>query len=196
MSMTLAKYVRCRIMSINSAILKTTSQSAIRDFSATAAHNQSGHVNIKALLSKPTWSVKSLLPTSKTTETEVTPEKLYHLLRLSALPLPKTPEEEAQMLKTLHSQLHFVKEIQKVDTEGVEPLVAIRDETEEARFENTIGLETLEEAFANEETKGRNQRPRRRRDAVVDTKGAEDWDALGTAGRTSGKYFIVNSSKE
>jgi Asp-tRNA(Asn)/Glu-tRNA(Gln) amidotransferase C subunit len=100
------------------------------------------------------------------------------------------------MLKTLHSQLHFVNEIQKVDTTGIEPLIAIRDESEEATKEMTIGLETLKAQLDSEEIKGRNKRPRRRRDAPVETHGSEAWNVLGTAEKTVGKYFVVDSSKE
>lgn len=101
------------------------------------------------------------------------------------------------MLQSLHTQLHFVKEIQSVDTTGVEPLVAIRDETDAAKARNTIGMKdpAIIEALKNEEMKGRNKRPRRNRDAEVDTKGAEDWDALGTAKKTVGRFFVVDSSK-
>jgi Asp-tRNA(Asn)/Glu-tRNA(Gln) amidotransferase C subunit len=131
---------------------------------------------------------------------EITPAKLHHLLRLSALPLPKSPKEEAEMLKTLHSQLHFVKDIQKVDTEGVEPLQSIRDETEEGVKDITIGMEELKEAFEKEEIKGRNRRPRRKRAEVLDTYEVEDWDVLGTAGETvefaGGKFFVVRSGKD
>jgi Asp-tRNA(Asn)/Glu-tRNA(Gln) amidotransferase C subunit len=158
-------------------------------------------IDIDALLSKPTWSVRSLLPDPAAPPSEeITPEKLHHLLRLSALPLPKSPEEEAEMLKTLHSQLHFVKDIQKVDTEGVEPLQSIRDETEEGFKDITIGMEELKEAFEKEEIKGRNRRPRRRRGDVVDTTGVEDWDVFGTASEkvelAGGKFFVVRSGKE
>jgi Asp-tRNA(Asn)/Glu-tRNA(Gln) amidotransferase C subunit len=158
-------------------------------------------VDIDALLSKPTWSVRSLLPDPEAPPSEeITPAKLHHLLRLSALPLPKSPEEEAEMLKTLHSQLHFVKDIQKVDTEGVEPLQSIRDETEEGIKDITIGMKELEEAFEKEEIKGRNKRPRRKRGEAVGTKGVEDWDVLGTAGEkvelAGGKFFVVRSGKE
>jgi len=104
------------------------------------------------------------------------------------------------MLKVLHSQLHFVRDIQRVDTEGVEPLQSIRDETEGGIADATIGLEHLEEALSKEEYIGRNRRPRRKRDEPVDTNGAEDWDILGTASETvetaGGRYFIVRSGKE
>ncbi|KAL3421903.1 duf726 domain protein [Phlyctema vagabunda] len=102
------------------------------------------------------------------------------------------------MLKTLHSQLHFVRDIQSVDTEGIEPLQSIRDETEEGIKEITIGLDTpeIKEALAKEDYKGRNKRPRRRRDEKVDTKGVEDWDALSTAEKTEGRYFVVSSGKQ
>lgn len=154
-------------------------------------------IDVKALLSKPSWSVRSLLPSaSDAPSTEVTREQLRHLLRLSALPQPRDTEHEDEMLKTLHSQLHFVKAIQRVDTDGVEPLVSIRDETQEAQIENTIGLETLKEALGNEDIQGKNRRPRRRRDLKVDTGDAEDWDVLGTASRKVGKYFVVDCKKD
>jgi len=158
---------------------------------------EDGALDIGAFLSKPSWSVRSLLPSSPDASTpNVTRKQLHHLLRLSALPQPKNLEEENTMLRTLRSQLHFVKEIQSVDTTGVEPLVALRDETEEGIKEITIGLETLREAFSNEEIKGRNRRPKRRRDVKVEPPAeAKDWDVLGTATRTKGKYFVVNSGK-
>ncbi|CZT06680.1 related to a-agglutinin core protein AGA1 [Rhynchosporium graminicola] len=158
-------------------------------------------LNIAALLSKPTWSVRSLLsPTSAPPSTEITPRKLHHLLRLSALPLPKTPEEEASMLTTLHSQLQFLKNIQDVNTDGVEPLQSLRDETEEGIKNITIGLETLKDALGEEDIKGRNKRPRRRRrESLPVIRGVEDWDALKTASEKvetpMGKYFIVRSGK-
>lgn len=104
------------------------------------------------------------------------------------------------MLKILHSQLHFVKDIQKVDTEGVEPLQSIRDETEQGIKETTIGMAELKKALEKEEIKGRNMRPRRKREEVVEKQKVEDWDVLGTAGETvelaGGKYFVVRSGKE
>jgi hypothetical protein len=158
-------------------------------------------LDIGALLSKPTWSVRSLLPDpSKPPSEEITPKQLHHLLRLSALPQPDSLVSEAEMLKTLHSQLHFVRDIQSVNTEGVEPLQSIRDETEEGITEATIGLEDLKEALGKEEFKGRNRRPRRRRGEAVDTNGAEDWDVLATAEvkieTAAGKYFVVRSGKD
>lgn len=163
-----------------------------RDFTTTR-----DKVDVKSLLSKPSWSVRSLLPSASATPSiEVTREQLRHLLRLSALPQPRDIDHEDEMLKTLHSQLHFVKALQTVNTEGVEPLVSIRDETPEAQIENTIGLETLKDALANEDIQGKNGRPRRRRDMKVDTGDAEDWDVLGTASRKVGKYFVVDSKKD
>lgn len=158
-------------------------------------------LDITALLSKPTWSVRSLLPPeSEAPKQKISPQQLHHLLRLSALPPPSSPEEEAQMLKTLHSQLHFVRDIQSVDTEGVEPLQSIRDETEEGIREATIGVEDLRDAFREEEIKGRNRRPRRKRTPVVEEKEVEGWDVLGTAEETvkvgGSRYFVVRSGKE
>ncbi|RYC53837.1 hypothetical protein CHU98_g12375, partial [Xylaria longipes] len=109
--------------------------------------------DLTSLLSQPTWSVRSLLPPSSPSpsqQTTITPATLHHLLRLSALPLPQTPEEESQMLSTLSSQLHFVRAIQGVDTAGVSPLRVIRDETAAGLREQTIGLAELWEALEAE----------------------------------------------
>ncbi|KFY14141.1 hypothetical protein V491_06138 [Pseudogymnoascus sp. VKM F-3775] len=147
-------------------------------------------------LSKPSWSVQSLLPSAADAAAtpSTTPAQLSHLLRLSALPQPKDAAEEESMIAMLESQLHFVKEIQKVDTTGVEPLQAIREETAEALAECTIGLEALEDALAQEEFKGKMKRPRRRESdpKEMDYK----WEPLATANRTAGEYFVVKNKKD
>jgi Asp-tRNA(Asn)/Glu-tRNA(Gln) amidotransferase C subunit len=99
---------------------------------------------LEQLLATPTWSVESLLPpkTQPPDAPKITSEQLHHLLRLSALPPPETNEQEQKMLDTLAAQLHFVGKIQEVDTTGVEPLRAIRDETVGAEEEQTITLAT------------------------------------------------------
>lgn len=151
------------------------------------------------LLYKPTWSVRSLLPPKSPTQT-ITRTQLHHLLRLSALPLPKDKAEEKKMLQSLHAQLHFVGDIQGVNTDGVEPLVRIAEETEAGRKEATIGLEDLREALDKEIVTGRNKRSRRVRDGVNMGEG-EDWDVFKTASETvdvpgSGRYFVVRGGKE
>ncbi|KAI9681314.1 MAG: hypothetical protein M1817_002597 [Caeruleum heppii] len=150
------------------------------------------------LLSTPSWSVRSLLPSSETAikAPEVTSKQLHHLLRLSALPPPSSPAEETKMLQTLQSQLHFVQDIQSVDTTSVDPLRSIRDETPEAEAENEITMEKLKGAFDKEEVRGPSKRIRRKKGLTVDTKGAEDWDVLGLASRKVGRYFVVESKKE
>lgn len=100
------------------------------------------------------------------------------------------------MLRTLHSQLHFVRDVQSVDTTGVEPLRSLRDETTEGVAETTIGLQELQDALAKEIRFGHKQRPKRVRGTKVDTAGIEDWDPLGTASRKAGKYFVVQSKRE
>lgn len=142
---------------------------------------------------KPTWTTHSLLDGAA--PESVSPAQLSHLLRLSALPQPRDAQEEAALLSDLQSQLRFVRRIQEVDTTGVEPLRAVRDETSAARDEATLGLEQLGDALRDEVTVGHYKRPRRvRKD--VDTKGVEDWDPLKTASKTSGRYFVVEGGKE
>ncbi|KAG6031474.1 hypothetical protein E4U40_007144 [Claviceps sp. LM458 group G5] len=150
------------------------------------------------ILSKPSWSIRSLrepsLPAAESASREtITPKQLHHLLRLAALPLPQTPAEEASMIETLQSQLQFVRAVQRVDTAGVEPLRAIRDETLEAVRENTITLEDVKSLLSEEEHVGHYKRPRRIRKEIEEPD--EKWDVLGTASRKAGKYFVVDSSK-
>ncbi|KAI0187187.1 DUF726 domain protein [Xylaria flabelliformis] len=177
--------------------------------------------DLPSLLSQPTWSVRSLLPQASQPST-ITSKTLHHLLRLSALPLPQSPEEESQMLATLSSQLHFVRAIQGVDTTDVAPLRVIRDETAAGLREQTIGLAELREALEAEDVVGHARRPRRRR--IQRTAGGQEssssseegrdterhtssqeqeqilneegnWDVLGGATETAGgRYFVVRSS--
>ncbi|RAK96256.1 DUF726 domain protein [Aspergillus ibericus CBS 121593] len=153
----------------------------------------SDDADIDAMLAKPTWSVRSLLPddSAKTSTLSVTPTQLRHLLRLSALPQPANEEEEKKMLETLESQIHFVKQIQSVDATGVEPLQSIRDETPEAVKENTIGLEQLREALSKERVVGRNKRIQRVEGPRNDRPDGDIWDgnALAYASKTKGKFF-------
>lgn len=162
---------------------------------------------IREFLHQPTWSVKSLLPDASVPSQQqqqqqqtptITARELHHLLRLSALPQPKSTAEESSLLETLQTQLHFVREIQKVDTTGVEPLVSISDETAEAQAENTITLADLREELDAEEKVGRNGRVRRvARGEDVEATKAESWDLFKMAeGKTVGRYFVVRRHKE
>ncbi|KAL6910370.1 hypothetical protein GGI43DRAFT_9074 [Trichoderma evansii] len=165
-------------------------------FSSPLSSKASPSSTAQDILSKPTWSVSSLLPSQTHTESPetITPAQLHHLLRLSALPLPKSPAEEQSMIETLQSQLQFARAVQRVDTKGVEPLRAIRDETEAAVRENTIGLDDLKDTLAKEALVGHYQRPRRVKEQIQSD--AENWDALATASRKAGKYFVVESGKK
>ncbi|KAL5113887.1 hypothetical protein ACEQ8H_008237 [Pleosporales sp. CAS-2024a] len=152
---------------------------------------------LEYLLAEPTWSVESLLPPSARAPDapEITSQQLHHLLRLSALPPPASPEQEQEMLDTLAAQLHFVGKIQEIDTTGVEPLRAIRDESAAAQAEQTITLATLKDALGKEQTIGTHYKRIQRDTTPVDAKDAEDWDVLGSAERKVGKYFVVESER-
>jgi hypothetical protein len=99
------------------------------------------------------------------------------------------------MLDTLAAQLHFVGKIQELDTTGVEPLRAIRDESAAAEEEQTITVATLKDAFENEKIIGTHHKRIQRDATPVDAKDAEDWDVLGSAERKAGKYFVVESER-
>lgn len=99
------------------------------------------------------------------------------------------------MLRTLESQIHFVKEMQTVDTTGVEPLRSIRDETAAATQETAIGLDQLRDALAKEEVSGRRRRIQRLQGERESQPDGPTWDgdALGYASKTKGKYFVVET---
>lgn len=150
--------------------------------------------HIISLLERPSWSVRSMLPDSKSTESrQITKEQLHHLLKLSALPLPTTEQEEQRMLNTLESQIHFVKEVQQVDTNGVEPLVAIRDETAEAIGEQMITLDTLRPYLDKEKKVGQNGTIRRQKptEMIRDSGWSPFEMGEGKETRKKGKFFFV-----
>ncbi|KAE8393617.1 DUF726-domain-containing protein [Aspergillus alliaceus] len=176
----------------------TASQLSRRISPLTSRLSRSEEVDVDALLAKPSWSVRSLLPdqSAKQSSQSVTPAQLHHLLRLSALPQPSSKEEETKMLETLESQIHFVREIQRADTTGVVPLQSIRDESPEALKENTVGLGQLKEALSKERVVGRNKRIQRVESERNDCPDGDAWDgnALGYASKTKGKFFVFGSA--
>lgn len=103
------------------------------------------------------------------------------------------------MISDLQSQLHFVRAIQEVDTEGVEPLVALRDETEEGLKEGTIGLEEMRGELGKEEVVGMRGRIVRRKDAEATgarEKEGGDSDLLAQAPKRLGRYVVVDTAKD
>lgn len=124
----------------------------------------------------------------------MTPKELHHLLRLSALPQPSNPAEEKDMLQTLESQIHFVKEVQRVDTSNVTPLRSIRDETEHAQRENTISLSDLKPTLDRETRVGRTRKIQRQKAERLEHPDGESWDrdALKAANKKMGKFFVVH----
>ena len=148
--------------------------------------------DIEAMLAEPSWSVNRLFTSHhSSSESPISKKQLHHLLRLSALPLPANEAEEAKMLKDLGSQLHFVRAIQDVDTDGVEPLVSLRDETVEAAKEDEITVDTLKEDLAKETVTG--IRGRITRSDHAEKEDAEDWDALACAPKTVGRYIALDN---
>lgn len=101
-------------------------------------------------------------------------------------------------METLESQIHFVKEVQKVNTNGVEPLVVIRDETAESIHEQTITIEKLKPYLDQEERVGNNGTIRRRKSTEMITDSGWDPFELGDGKETrkKGKYFFVKRSKD
>ena len=106
------------------------------------------------------------------------------------------------MIKDLQAQLRFVQTIQSVDTEGIEPLQAIRDETEEGRKRRTFTVDSLKEEFAKEEKAGKRGRIRRRKttedeaSSNLETASEKKWDPLSHAKKTQGRYFVVDTEHD
>lgn len=106
------------------------------------------------------------------------------------------------MISDLQSQLEFVRAIREVDTEGVEPLVALRDETEEGVKEGTIGLEEMRGELEKEEVVGMRGRIVRRKGAKVRGNGEggkeedRNLDLLAQAPRKWGRYVVVDTAKD
>lgn len=102
------------------------------------------------------------------------------------------------MLANLQSQVHFVKEVQKVDTTGVEPLVAIRDETDAAKEEDAITLDKLKPWLDQEEKVGVNGTIRRKKSQEPPQPlGWDPFDLGGTnrENKRMGKFFFVKKEK-
>ncbi|KAI4743650.1 hypothetical protein E4T50_05966 [Aureobasidium sp. EXF-12298] len=90
------------------------------------------------------------------------------------------------MLSSLHSHLHFVAEIRKVNTTNITPLQSLRDETSAGKKEQEIGLEELEDAFKSEDIKGKYyKRIRRRQEEAAEGESARTWDVMGAARKKS-----------
>jgi Asp-tRNA(Asn)/Glu-tRNA(Gln) amidotransferase C subunit len=152
----------------------------------------------EVLLSKPTWSVRSLLPSSTSTVEALPRSVIEHLLRLSALPVPKSEAALEKISQTLQSQLHFVAQVQSVDTTGVEPLRALRDETAEGRKAAMMSLETPDiKSLLAAEVKGRLGRPFRKPPARLPwlEDSQKTTKILNVAERRVGRFYVVESRK-
>ncbi|KAF3766011.1 hypothetical protein M406DRAFT_243751, partial [Cryphonectria parasitica EP155] len=148
----------------------------------------------QTVFDRPTWSVASLLPTQQPSPQEgpITPQTLHHLLRLSSLPPPSSPQEESSMLQTLHTQLHFVRDVQSVDTTGIAPLRSIRDETSAGISEATVTLDSLREVLGRENVVGHRRRPRRDREAEKVQSDEEILVEAATRRRRERGYYLVD----
>ncbi|THZ37892.1 hypothetical protein D6C90_06571 [Aureobasidium pullulans] len=179
--------------------LRTRIQHAHLHTTRPAFHTPPPKIDVEALLATPTWSLDSLLPpsTPSTSTPTISSKQLHHLLRLSALPPPEDAAEEAKMLSSLSSHLHFVNEIRKVHVSGLTPLQSLRDETAAGIEMQEIGMKDLEEAFKKEEVKGTYYtRIRRDHDRVEEGESVKTWDVLGAARKKVGRYFVVDGGKE
>lgn len=101
------------------------------------------------------------------------------------------------MMKDLEAQLRFVQAVQKVDTEGVEPLQSIRDETKKGERENMVTVKSLKAEFEKEVVVGKRGRIIKRKHLPpIDEERLENWDPLAQAPRRLEKYFMVETEKD
>jgi len=147
-------------------------------------------VDLDEFIGSPGWKLNDLLPPHRTgfsrteadDDTSITSKTLQHLLNLSGLPPPKSPEEEIKLLSALHDQLHFVKHVQSVPTDNVEPLIRVGDERGVADG-NTDGVLTFQECVEESESE------------TIPGLEWTEWDVCGLKGgsqegRDQG-YFVV-----
>jgi hypothetical protein len=104
------------------------------------------------------------------------------------------------MLATLTTQLHFVQQIQQADTADIKPLRSLLDESREGEAAAEIGLDDLREALDSEVVKGKYHK-RIRRQHVIPSEGyikddGQRWNALDTAEKKVGRYFVVDGSTD
>lgn len=71
-------------------------------------------------------------------------KKIAHLARLEI-----KPEEEASLLISMDSVLSWMEQLNEVDTEGIEPLTHIMDETNIWRQDISDNTLSREEALSN-----------------------------------------------
>jgi hypothetical protein len=100
------------------------------------------------LVGSPGWKIDDLLPprttsSVRTSDDSITPETLRHLLHLSGLPPPQSTAEESNLLSALRDQLHFVRHVQSVPTENINPLIRIGHESDPEV--DTVGVLSYEE---------------------------------------------------
>jgi hypothetical protein len=105
-------------------------------------------VDLNEVVGSPGWKIDDLLPqrtasSERTSDNSITLETLRHLLHLSALPPPQTSQEESNLLSALHDQLHFVRHVQSVPTEHINPLIRIGHESDPET--DTVGVLSYEE---------------------------------------------------
>ena len=90
-------------------------------------------------------------------------------------------------MRDLEAQLAFVRAVRDVDTRGVEPLRAVRDETAAGARERAVGLDALRPFLAREDVVGHARRPRRRRYGV---------EGSAAAGEGEGEMGLEADAKE
>ena len=95
------------------------------------------------------------------------------------------------MMGDLRAQVGFVRQVAEVDTEGVEPLVVVRDEGEE----RVVGLEEMRGESGREEVVGLWGRIVRR-GGGGDGGGGGGVDLLAQAPRRLGRYVVVDTAKD
>ena len=127
--------------------------------------SKSTGVDLDDIVGSPGWKIDDLLPprapsSEHTSDNSITPETLRHLLHLSGLPPPQSTTEESNLLSALRNQLHFVRHVQSVPTENINPLIRIGHESDpEVDTVSVLSYEECVEESKSEEIPGLEWKP-------------------------------------
>lgn len=111
----------------------------------------------------PNWSIAELIPTQSNVMKRMATIPVERINALAGFKMVDSCEGEQDIRKTLATQLEFLKQVQSIDTTGIEPLSSVLPESEQERvldYEDAFHESELNEkedvlAYAADRLQGR-----------------------------------------